>query len=207
MMKVECYPTGPLSANCYFVNDGEDNSFVVDPGGISLELQRRIDEFGAEKLRYILLTHGHFDHIGGVAVLKEKYPAAKIVIGEADAGFTEKDTLNLSIFFDGSIEHFSPDITVSDGDVLSFGDTEITVLSTPGHTKGGVCFIVGDCLFTGDTLMSLSYGRTDFPTSSPSEMRVSLKKLSQLEGDYKVYCGHGESTTLEYERIHNMFME
>ena len=101
------------------------------------------------------------------------------------------------------------DKTVNDGDTLPFGDGEIRVMHTPGHTKGGVCYIFTNdrVIFSGDTLFRLSAGRTDFPGGSPREELMSLSKLAELDGDYKVYPGHGEETTLEYERRNNRYVK
>ena len=207
MIKTECFPVGQLLANCYFVRDEEaGTALLVDTGAPSKEMEEAVDAFGGEKLQYILLTHGHFDHIGNTAALKQKYPWVKVVISEKDAAFTRRDDLNLSLFFDGTLPHFDADILVRDGDELPFGKGTIQVLSTPGHTAGGVCYRLEDCLFTGDTLMSCTTGRTDFPTGSPRQMMESIKRIAAIPEDLTLYCGHGESSTLDYERIHNFFM-
>ncbi len=205
MIKVECFPLGSLGANCYFVTHNEV-ALLVDPGASSTTVENKINDFGADKLKYILLTHGHFDHIGNAAALKKRYPNASIVISEGDAEFTERDSLNLSLFFGEPVEHFKADILVNDGTELAWGDEKIKVLATPGHTCGGVCYIVGDCIFTGDTIMSQTTGRMDFPTGSSKDMYVSVQKIAALEGNLRVYCGHGASSTLNYERQHNIFM-
>jgi len=207
MIKVECFPLGVLSANCYFVYDPDNKvSMLVDTGDSSTVLQARIDSFGGEKLQYILLTHGHFDHIGGTAWFKERYPQVRIVLSEGDLDFPSDQRLNLAHHFDQQIIHFRPDIIVKDGDELPFGKETIRVLSTPGHTRGGVCYLLGEHLFTGDTLISGTTGRTDFPTGNIKAMYRSIERLAALDGDYYVYCGHGEMSTLENERLYNMFM-
>jgi len=207
MIKVKCFPVGALSANCYFVTADNDESLLIDTGAPAKELDRIINEFGADKLKYILLTHGHFDHFANTAAVKREYPNVKIVISEKEKDFTTRDNLNLSLFFDGTIEHFDADILVNDGDELPFGKYKIKVLATPGHTIGGVCYIIDDSIFTGDTLIAGTTGRTDFPTGSIADMRKSIARLAAIEGDLNVYCGHGESTRLGYERDNNYFME
>ena len=207
MIKVKCFPVGALSANCYFVTADNDESLLIDTGAPAKELDRIINEFGADKLKYILLTHGHFDHVANTAAVKREYPNVKIVISEKEKDFTTRDNLNLSLFFDGTIEHFDADILVNDGDELPFGKYKIKVLATPGHTIGGVCYIIDDSIFTGDTLIAGTTGRTDFPTGSIAGMRKSIARLAAIEGDLNVYCGHGESTRLGYERDNNYFME
>ena len=207
MIKVECYPLGELGANCYFVFDEEERvALLVDPGDRSMGLVRRIEEFGRDTLQYILLTHGHFDHIGGVASMKKQFPQAKIVIGEADADFPKLQDKNLAFHFGDTVEPFTADICVKDNDSLPFGSHTIQVLSTPGHTKGGVCYLLSDHLFTGDTLISGTTGRTDFPTGNVVEMYHSMKRLAQLKGNPMVYSGHGEISTLSYERQFNTFL-
>ena len=146
MIKVKCFPVSALSANCYFVTADNDESLLIDTGAPAKELDRIINEFGADKLKYILLTHGHFDHIANTAAVKREYPHVKIVISEKEKNFTTRDNLNLSLFFDGTIEHFDADILVNDGDELPFGKYKIKVLATPGHTIGGVCYIIDDSI-------------------------------------------------------------
>ena len=207
MIKIERFVVGEIEANCFFVTDDEENlAFLVDTGDYSFELKKRIKEFGAEKVKYILLTHGHLDHIGYASEMREEFPSAKIVIGKDDAHFTNEDDLNLSSLFGMTFRHFDADILVEDGSELAFGSKKIKVISTPGHTKGGVCYIFGDCIFTGDTLFRGSIGRTDFPTGDKTEMIQSLKKLASLEGNYNVYCGHESNTTLDFERKNNIYM-
>ena len=120
MIKVKCFPVGALSANCYFVTADNDESLLIDTGAPAKELDRIINEFGADKLKYILLTHGHFDHIANTAAVKREYPHVKIVISEKEKNFTTRDNLNLSLFFDGTIEHFDADILVNDGDEINY---------------------------------------------------------------------------------------
>lgn len=207
MIKVQWFPVGQLQANCYFVTDTEaDVALLIDTGANSVQLENKIHDFGAEKLKYILLTHGHFDHIGYTAEMKRKYPSVKVVISESEAPFLTNDSLNLSLYFGDKIEHFHADILVNDGMMLDFGNEKIKVISTPGHTVGGVCYIIGNNIFTGDTIMSQTTGRMDFPTGNSHDMFESVKKIAAIKENLNVYGGHGGNSTLDYERKHNIFM-
>lgn len=200
-VKREVFP--PLSNNCYLIIDEKSNkSALVDCSVFNEKMQSLI---GGTKLEYILLTHGHFDHTGGVKKVKEMY-GAKLVISEEDKIMLTSNARSLAPFIGCGFEPVEADITVKDGDVLNLGETEIKAIATPGHTKGGICYIAENALFTGDTLFCGSCGRTDFPGGSGSEMLQSLRKLAALEGDYNVYPGHEDITTLDYERKYNTYM-
>lgn len=208
MIKIERFTVGGImETNCYLViNTKDDIALLIDTGAKSFELEKRIDEFGTEKIKYILLTHGHFDHIGYTAEMKEKCQNAKIVISETDKSFIDNDSLNLSFQVNMKIKHFQADILVFDKQKLDFGSEKIQVITTAGHTGGSVCYIIGNNIFTGDTLMAGSMGRTDFPTGNVMEMDRSLKKLANIKENLNVYSGHGNNSTLDYERKHNVFM-
>lgn len=207
MPELKRFILGEIAANCYFVADREnDCAFVVDPGDESSVLSECISDFGGEKLKYILLTHGHFDHIGYAAALKKSFPDAKIVISRGDKDFPSDGSLNLSFFFGIPVRSFDPDIIVNDADELPFGDDKITVISTPGHTRGSVCFKYKDMLFTGDTLLEGTTGRMDFPTGSETDMKESVKKLAAIDEDLIVYGGHGASSDLSHEKKYNYAM-
>lgn len=209
MIKVEAFPVGYLSTNCYIITDTETNrSAVVDPGYKSAEVLNRIKLLGLDTFDYILLTHGHFDHIWFAEAIK-KLTSAKIVISRQDAHFLSDGALNLSSVF--GIKDFPitvADVTLENGDTLNLGATQLTYISTPGHTVGSGCYISfsDKVIFSGDTLFRLSMGRTDFPTGDSAELNSSLKKLMCLQGNFRVYTGHGEETDLEYERKNNPYV-
>lgn len=204
---VEKLVLGDIATNTYVVYDNVGGECaVVDPAVSSAELAKIIEN---KRVKYILLTHGHFDHIGGVQILKE-LTGAQVVIHKDDAPCLSDGEKSLFLwqYPDLTQNNTEADILVSDGDTLSFGDGHITVMHTPGHTRGGCCYIFNNSrvIFSGDTLFRLSAGRTDFPGGSAREILSSLSRLADLSGDYRVLPGHEEETTLEYERTYNRYM-
>ncbi len=205
-MKTEIFQVGIIDTNCYLVTDEETGeSLVVDPGAVSQELLEALKD---KNIKYILLTHGHYDHILGVAELK-RITGADVLISEEDAECLYNDELSRAgLHFPEPQEHIRADRTLSDGDTIKFGKSEIKVLHTPGHTPGCVCYIFENdkVIFSGDTLFRLSRGRTDFASGSTADIMKSLSALSELDGDYAVFPGHAEATTLDFERKYNPYM-
>lgn len=202
-MKVSYKVFGDLDNNCYLLLDETTNKSALIDCTVADDRMREL--IGDTDLQYILLTHGHFDHIGGVRNIKKEY-GCKVVISSVDAPMLSSGKASLAAFCGAEQNDTEPDITVQDGDEIEVGTLKIKVLSTPGHTSGSVCYVVGDALFSGDTLFYCSCGRTDFPTGSSDDMIKSLKKLASLDGNYKVYTGHNQLSDLDFERKNNPYM-
>ena len=199
MLEVNTYTVSILKTNCYLVKDVISGcGLIIDPGQVSPTLDADIKK--CNKIEYILLTHGHFDHIYAATYYKNM-TNAKIVIGKNDTEFTQNKELNLSHRFRRTqVQNFNADIFVTDNDKLKFCNKYISVIYTPGHTVGGVCYSIDNLLFTGDTLMNGSFGRTDLPTGNFEQLKISIQTLFKMRGDYVVYPGHGPITTLNNER-------
>ncbi|MDR1736368.1 MAG: MBL fold metallo-hydrolase [Oscillospiraceae bacterium] len=202
MLKVHAVVPKGFAANCYIVSDGGE-AFVVDPGGGAEELLAFLRD-NRLAVRYIFLTHGHFDHIGALDAVR-RATGAQAVIHKADAPYLANTRLNASFLSEGVV-CAGADITVSGGETFLLGAHETGVLHTPGHTPGSVCLKIGTYLFTGDTLFEDDCGRCDFPGGSRAEMLRSLRLLASLPGDYTVLPGHDVSTTLDRERRVNADM-
>ncbi len=205
-IKIRICPLAPLGTNCYIIKAENGDAAVIDPTSFGPALRRALEEEGISELKYILLTHGHFDHITGADKLRTAF-SGEIAIHRLDAPCLESSNESRAADFGYPFKSFKEDIILEDGDKLPFGDGEIEVIHTPGHTVGSVCFKMGDSLFTGDTLFRLSIGRTDFPGGSMPEMMSSLRKLKAIEGSYKVYPGHENVSDLDYEKAFNPYMK
>ena len=198
-MLIKSFELGHIQTNCYIVSDEKTlECAVIDPGADSNTILHYLEE-NKLKCVYILLTHGHFDHTGAVEGVMES-TGAKVCMSPRDA------KRNITEMF---YKYAPPKGTVfiKNGDRLKVGSLEFEVIETPGHSEGSVTFRCDDALFTGDTLFRDSCGRTDLPGCNGKDMMKSLKKLYELEGDYDVYPGHMEGTTLDRERKFNYFMK
>lgn len=206
-MIIKRYILGMYQTNCYLVIDEDTKECaIIDPGNVSEALERDIESKNCS-VKYIFFTHGHFDHIGGLEHYMNKYPNALILMHKNDiaAILNEYDVFSINI---KNKENFVKSITLQNhGDVYVLGKLKITVIHTPGHTKGGVCLYFNDVLFSGDTLFEHSIGRTDFIDGDFSELKNSIiSKLYTLPNDTVVYPGHGECTTIENEKYGNPFV-
>lgn len=198
-MEVKKIPVGPIGTNCYFVGDeATHQGCMVDPGDEGLRLIKTWREFGYT-LCAVLITHGHYDHVTGLYDVARENPSVPIYVHTKDVSQTGE-----CAFY--QCKALPSMRYVEEGTTIDVGDIRFTVMETPGHTPGGVVFRTKDALFTGDTLFAGSCGRVDFPGSNSHQMRKSLRRLAQLHGDYAVYPGHEQSTTLERERHSNPFL-
>lgn len=194
---------GSIGTNCYILSDDKKNCVVIDCDGTGKEVIQYLNENNL-KPNYILLTHGHFDHVGAVKTIQEKYEC-DVCAGANETRVLAEPSINQSLYSPNKIS-IVPQKLFQDNEIFEVGEMKFRILFTPGHTEGSICFLIDNMIISGDTLFAGSCGRTDFETGDWSQILKSLQRLKALEGDYTVYPGHGPSTTLEYERKHNPYM-
>lgn len=204
-MIVETLVVGPIEANCYIVGDESSlEGLVIDPGADSQKIIDKINQLGL-RIKYIILTHGHFDHTAATTAVKQA-TGARLAVHEADASVLNDDFLPRMMGM--TVEKIpEPDILLRGWESLELGDMQFTVLHVPGHSPGGTALYGCDAVFTGDALFAGGIGRTDLPGGDYNVMMESLNtRLLTLDDDIKVYPGHGPDTTIGDERRGNPFL-
>ena len=205
-MKILYFSGGPARVNTYFVIDDSSNCVIIDPSDAD-HIFDIIRENHLTPLA-VLLTHGHFDHFWALDDFLRAYPVP-VYIHTEDAKMLTNNELNLSTRFGYDIPSkfkFDDPVLINDGDILKFSDLEFKVIHTPGHTAGGVCYLIDSFLFTGDTLFNLTVGRTDCYTADIKQLKNSLEKLKTLDNEIEIYPGHGKLSDLKFEIRYNPFM-
>ena len=208
-MKIEYLILGEYQTNCYVLrkNDSAKDCLIIDPG---LEPEELIEFLDEQKLNpvAVILTHGHIDHIAGVAELRSRFPEIKVYIHNHDAEMLTEPKINLSAISGMAFVTESEDVSLKERDVIDLAGIKLLVLHTPGHTPGGISLYSKEAgvVFVGDTLFADSIGRTDFPGGSMSQLMASVReKLFTLPEHTEVYPGHGPATTIAAEKAHNPF--
>ena len=203
MIKIHTLMLGSYQTNCYIVHDeAAKTCAVIDPGYSPERVLEFVDKLGLS-VEAILLTHGHFDHVGGVeAIVKE----TNCALWMRESDYTQFKNPQNDFFYPIHDCDFTEVRFCEDEEQIHAGGLTFTALETPGHTWGSVRYLCENAMFSGDTLFAGSCGRTDLPGGDWQTINLSLERLAELEGDYNVYPGHGESTTLDRERNTNPYM-
>lgn len=205
-MNIETLIVGPIEVNCYCVScEKTGQTVIIDPGGNAEDILHHIQNYSVS-VNTILLTHGHFDHIGAVEQIKRE-TGARVMLHKDDKILIDMAERQAEFLGLPAPEPFSIDHYINDGDVISVGQLEAHVIATPGHSAGSVCYQFNHILFAGDTLFRGGIGRTDFPGGDYNQILHSIKnKLFVLDEETKVYPGHGPTTTIGWEKKHNPFL-
>lgn len=195
---------GMYQSNCYILFDEDNDAVIIDPGAEGKRIVETIEKHNLNP-KMILLTHGHSDHYGGVNDVLSKYDIP-LYMSKEDQEMLEKDQKNIDRALGGfNIGEIKASHLVKDSDEIKFKDKVFKVVATPGHTKGSLCFIIDNAMFSGDMLFQGSIGRTDLPGGNYDEIMKSLKQLLEMPAELVVYPGHGGHTTIGFEKENNYF--
>lgn len=206
-MKVYKFLTSPIQVNTYLAFDETNVGIIVDPGGFDKEIVRFINEKNIN-IKYIVLTHGHGDHVGGIAAFKDAFPQIKVIAFRDEKQLLNDAGLNASKDIFGYDISLDADIYVNDGDKFIAGNTEFEIIHTPGHTLGGMCIYQGEYMFTGDTIFRESIGRTDFYGGNYSQIINSIKnRIFKYPDNTILLPGHMGDTTIAHEKRYNPFVQ
>lgn len=203
---VDTLVVGPIEENCYVLkDDATGEGIIIDAGDNGQEILNYVRDKGID-VKLLVNTHGHWDHIGAVDVLREALRVPLAIHGE-DASMLTVDEEEMSVYSTFAGRKKPAEILLKDGDTVNFGKSGLKVMHTPGHTRGGICLYGGGCLFSGDTLFAGSVGRTDLPGGSYQEIIHSVNEvLSGVPDETRVYPGHGPATSMGRERRCNPYM-
>ena len=206
MLNLQRYVTGKLYTNCYILSDKESKeAYIFDAPAHGDKIYELVTRLGL-KIKAVILTHGHFDHILGLDELVS-LSGAPVYMHEEESDLVNNKEFNLTAYFRADVPQIKIQKKLKDGDVLTLGKSEIKVIHTPGHTVGGLCFLAEDMLISGDTLFEGSIGKVDHMTGDMElEIAMIKEKLMTLPDSIKVFPGHGNMTTIGRERKENMFL-
>lgn len=204
---IKLRPLSVCDTNSYLVASEKKNAALIDAPADAQYILSQAKENGLT-LRKILLTHGHFDHVGAVAELAEE-TGCKVYIHEMDKPklSTDEDGLLVNFFRIRGVRRFEDAIPITEDDIIKLDELEFDVLHTPGHTSGSVCYIINDVMFSGDTIFARSVGRTDMPDGNYANLMYSMEKILDLGGNLRILPGHMEETTLDAERKYNPYLK
>ncbi len=197
-------PLGVMGTNCYLVFDDQKQGVLIDPGANATFILNAIQEQGVA-LHYILLTHGHFDHVGALEEVR-RATGAPVAIHQDDAyrlPQVDKEGARFGVY---TAPQQPADLLLKDEQTLEAGDLQLRILHTPGHTEGGITILCGQAMFTGDTLFCDGVGRTDLPGGDELELHNSLVRIASFCDNYAVYPGHGDVTNLDREKEANPYL-
>ena len=206
-LKIKRLILGPIMTNCYvFCDTSRGRAAVIDPADSPDIIEKAVKDEGCE-VELIILTHGHYDHVGGLKGLQKLAPEAVVYSHQKGTEVLGDPDKSCCTDIGGKPQTFAPDKTVADGDIIRFGEYEFKVIYTPGHTIDSICLMFEGMIFCGDTVFRNSIGRADLPTGNPLQEIESIKtKLMILDDNIPLYPGHGESTTIGYERKNNIYI-